>query len=300
MSKKKDNKYIAILLACFNRKEKTLSCLKGLHEALLPEGFHYEVTLLDDGSTDGTSAAVHENFPEVSIINGNGDLYWNQGMRVAWNEAIHKRKYDYYLLLNDDTDLFPDAIKKLVEAEEQLKKNLGKSAIVIGSIADPTDGHLTYGGVKRESAYLGIKFSLVEPGQESIRCDTFNANCVLISKEIVDNVGILSDHFTHGMGDTDYGLRAAEKGFGCFIAPGYVGKCENNQTVNTWLDSNLTLKQRKESLYSPLGTPPDEWLYFVRRHAGNVWILSWLQLYLRLYFPQLWKTLRKLRGRKDD
>ena len=228
MSKSKDNKYIAVLLACFNRKEKTLLCLERLHEALLPEGFYYEVTLLDDGSTDGTSEMVHEKFPEVSIIKGNGNLYWNQGMRVAWNEAMLKRNYDYYLLLNDDTDLFPDAIKTLVETEEQLKKQLGKTAIVIGSIADPADGHLTYGGVKRENAYLGMKFSLIEPGEESIPCDTFNANCVLISKEVVDKVGILSDHFTHGMGDTDYGLRAAENGFGCFTAPGYVGECENN------------------------------------------------------------------------
>ena len=228
MSNLKESKNIAILLACFNRKEETLSCLKGLHEALLPEGVKFEVTLLDDGSTDGTSEAVAEKFPEVSIINGSGDLYWNQGMRVAWNEALKRRKYDYYLLLNDDTDLFPDAMKKLVETEELLKRTLEKTAIIVGSIADPTDGHLTYGGVKRENAYLGMKFSLIEPGEESIPCDTFNANCVLISKEVVDKIGILSDHFTHGMGDTDYGLRAAENGFGCFTAPGYVGECENN------------------------------------------------------------------------
>lgn len=290
---------IAVLLTCYNRKDKTLACLKKVYDQLIPEGVKLEITLVDDGSTDGTGDAVSDKYPDILIINGSGNLYWNQGMRLAWTEASKRRKYDYYLLLNDDTELYSDTIEKLVKTEQRLRVECNKSSIVVGSISNAVDGQLIYGGVTRQKGYLGLKFLLVEPTDKPQACDTFNANCVLISREIMENVGILSDQYTHAMGDTDYGLRAAEKGHGCFIVSGYVGKCEMNVAENTWLDSGLTLKQRKERLYSPLGRPPDEWIYFVKRHAGAVWILSWMQLYLRLYFPGLWKVLRRLRGRED-
>jgi GT2 family glycosyltransferase len=221
-------------------------------------------------------------------------------MRLAWTTAIDKRDYDYYLLLNDDTHLYKDAIQNLLETEATLRKKRNKPSIIVGSANDPADGHHTYGGVTRVKNYIGIRFSLVEPGDAPLPCDTFNANCVLIPKEVVKDIGILSNRFSHAMGDTDYGLRAKEKGYECWIAPGYVGACTNNPTKNTWLDAGLTLKERKKLLNSPKGKPPEEWLYFVRRHAGMTWVLAWIQLNMRLYFPQFWKLLRRLRGRNDQ
>jgi GT2 family glycosyltransferase len=290
---------IAILLACYNRREKTLACLERLRRQQLPDNVCYETILVDDGSSDGTGDAVNEHFPETIVIRGTGGLYWNQGMRLAWATAIDRSDYDYYLLLNDDTELYDDAIARLLETETSLRSASGRPSIVVGSIADPIDGHQTYGGVTRVKNYIGIRFSLVEPSTVPLPCDTFNANCVLISKEIVAAVGILSDRFSHAMGDADYGLRAKEQGYDCCIAPGYVGTCSINAPANTWLDVSLPLKERKKLLHSPKGQRPDEWLYFVRRHAGVVWVLSWVQLNMRLYFPTLWKSLRRLRGRNE-
>jgi len=293
------NKNIAVLIVCFNRKQKTLSCLQKLEQQNLRDDIHLHVFLLDDGSTDGTSDAVEQQFPDVALIKSSGNLYWNQGMRVVWEHAMAHSDYDYYLLLNDDTDLNDYALMQLIETEEQLANKYNKPCIVAGSISDPVGEHITYGGVVRAKNYFGIKFMLVSPGDVAKHCDTFNANCVLISRQISSDVGILSNKFTHGMGDTDYGLRAAECGYKCYVAPGFVGTCMRNEISNTWQDKELSLKDRKKLLYSPKGRPPNEWLYFVRRHAGILWILAWLQLYMRLYFPRFWNTLRKLRGRDE-
>lgn len=62
---------IAVLLTCFNRKNKTLACLKSLF-GIIP---NCHVYLVDDKSTDGTSEAIKQNFPQVKIIKGDGNLF---------------------------------------------------------------------------------------------------------------------------------------------------------------------------------------------------------------------------------
>ena len=45
--------------------------------------------------------AVGKMFPQVHIIKGDGNLFWNRGMYMAWQAAIKEKDYDFYLWLND-------------------------------------------------------------------------------------------------------------------------------------------------------------------------------------------------------
>lgn len=85
---------IAVLLTVFNRKDKTLECLKRLYAQLPLDGYQVDVYLTNDGCTDGTPEAVKKQFPDVNIINGSGNLFWNRGMYTAWHEAA-KKDYDF-------------------------------------------------------------------------------------------------------------------------------------------------------------------------------------------------------------
>ena len=63
-------------------QELTLACLRSLGAQQVP-GVALDVFVLDDASSDGTSEAVAEQFPEVTVLHGDGELYWNGGMRRA-------------------------------------------------------------------------------------------------------------------------------------------------------------------------------------------------------------------------
>jgi len=276
----KDSVSIAVLLTCYNRKEVTLSCLDNLFKNNIPDGYSFKVFLVDDGSTDGTDDAVREVYPQVNIIKGDGSLFWNGGMRVAF-EAAMKVKYDYYLWLNDDTLLYSTTIESLIKASKELKERLGQSAIVVGATQDENDGRLTYGGVDRKSSWKRTAFTLVEPSDEPVECETMNGNCVLIPDEIAQSIGGMEPKFSHAMGDLDYGLRARYAGFSVWVAPGYVGTCSNNPVLGSINDRSLPVRDRFKKLIHLKGVPPTPWLVFTRRHTGILWPLYWLYPYVK-------------------
>src|SRR3978361_250242 len=90
---------IAVIMSCFNRKKLTIAALDSLFLQRKSIAKQIKVYLVDDASYDGTSDAVNELFPEVQLIQGDGSLFWNGGMRLAFAAAI-EHGYDQYLWFN--------------------------------------------------------------------------------------------------------------------------------------------------------------------------------------------------------
>lgn len=284
-------KRISVLMTCYNRKEKTLSCLGTLIQNKLPAGYELDVTLVDDGCSDGTADAVKKKFPSVRIIVGDGSLFWNGGMRLAWQAAIDVG-YDYYLWLNDDVMLYQDAIKKLIAT--YVYETVSKDSIIIGATKDNETGGTSYSGILVQKGLVSCSFPRVEPRETPVMADTMNGNFVLIPHEVVSNIGNLFEGYTHGIGDYDYGMQAVAKGYKLWVAPGYVGECSGHEVANSRYDSNKSLKERVKSLSAPSGLPPvDEWLLFVKRNMPSLFPAFWVRAKIRERFPILWVLLRK-------
>jgi GT2 family glycosyltransferase len=282
---------IAVLMACHNRRSKTLNCLNALYNQKDINDVRISVYLLDDGCTDGTGDAVRSRYPDVRIILGSGSTYWSAGMRIAFREAT-KEDYDYYLWLNDDTDFFPDTVRKLVDTSLLLAKQQGKEVIVAGTTQDRQTGLTTYGGLICPKWWLPLTFKLLKPTDKSRRCITMNGNCVLVPREVVKKVGVISSAFTQMAGDYDYGLRARRLGISCWIAPGYIGTCSTNPRP-LYTNAAIPMKERLRALADPKEAPPcREWMIFAWRHAGFLWPLYWARTLVRIICPYLYVILK--------
>jgi GT2 family glycosyltransferase len=275
---------IAVLITCFNRQEKTLACLSALFEQTLSEQVKLQVYLVDDGSTDGTSEAVNQKYPQVKILQGDGSLYWNGGMRLAFVEAM-KQDYDYYLWLNDDTILYPQTLDLLLRESKQLIDRGESKAMLVGSTREADSGKVSYGGLVRYSWWTPLRNDIVEPCDRVKPCDTMNGNCVLIPRSVVKIVGNLDPSFVHNLGDYDYGKRAKRQGCSIWIAPGYVGTCQAH--LPSWRENNLTLGERLKQINTPKGLLTKEWKVFAKRHAGLFWPIYWLAPYVKLLFGKV-------------
>jgi GT2 family glycosyltransferase len=269
---------IAVLLTCHNRVERTLACLASLVAQSSKPG-EIKVVLVDAGSVDGTVEQVRRHYPAVAIIEQSPDLYWNGGMRAALAHA-HEFDPDYYLWLNDDVELDPDAVQRLLECDRQLAAARPAPVISVGTTRDPQDGEPTYGGVIRPDRSRRMRYQLVRPSEHPQQAETMNGNCVLVPREVVERVGNLAAAYTHGMGDYDYGHRAHRAGCEVWVAPGTFGTCSRNAAG----DRAVSLAEFRQRATSPTGgLPPREWLTFVRRWGGPLWPAYAVSPYIRRF-----------------
>ena len=267
-------------MTCFNRKKMTLEALGSLFGQKHIEDLDMIVYLVDDGSRDGTSQAVAERFPQVSLLQGDGSLFWNGGMRKAFAHALAKG-FDGYIWFNDDTCLDEDALHRLTACALEDSECLG-TAIVVGSIRDPHTGERSYGGVRKRASRFRLDLVPQLPDdREPVQCDTMNGNFTLIPASVVKQLGNLDGAFRHQLGDFDYGLRATEAGIPVMLAPGYFGSCSDNLASGTWRDRSQPLSKRWRHLLSPKGAPVREWLLYTRRHFGWRWPLYALSPYIK-------------------
>lgn len=275
-------KKIAVLLTCYNRKLKTISCLDSLNNCILPNNYSIDIYLVNDGCTDGTEILVKNIYPKVNIIEGTGDLYWNNGMHLAWTTSMSVNDYDYYLWLNDDTLLISTAILELLECDQLVCG----SSIVCGAIQSLNSNTFTYGGHT-------IDKKNVEPNGDIQYCDIMNGNCVLVNNKICKTIGVLDPIYPHSMGDHEYGFRAKKNGFYIITTRMYIGKCDYNSIQPKWQNSSTPFLERLKSLYSPLGYCHPKYFFIYERKCYGLGraVKHFISIHLRVLFPSFWEKI---------
>lgn len=266
---------IAVIMTVHNRKKTTLECLRNFYNCKNIRDYCIDFYMMDDGSTDGTAEAVSNEFPQIIIIHGDGNLFWNRGMYYCWEEAA-KIKHDFYLWLNDDTMLFENALQVLFDDYN----TADGMSIISGCCCDTeTRSKVTYGGWKGGC--------LVEPNGIIDEVDRINGNFVLIPNAVFHANGNLDPYYHHSLGDWDYGIRAKKKGIRLYITSSYIGVCNRHDTKKCY-NANVPLLSRIKYLYSPLGEYPWETFYYSMKEK-NLFVAfkRLVSINLRCLLPRL-------------
>lgn len=243
------------LMTCFNRKDKTINSIKKLKEN---RDLEFSFIVADDNSKDGTREAL-SSMKNVTVLKGDGNLFYSGGMRLAIAEALKCKGIDYVLLFNDDVEFYDNAIADLV------RKAQNEHCVWVGPTCD-TEGELSYGGVIRKSRWRPSFEIIKADNEEGYKCDTFNANCVLIPWHIFETVGNMDTAYSHSLGDFDYGFKIKKSGFNIKVSNQYVGVCCDNPVVGEWRDNKLPMSKRLRLKETPKGLPYKEWFHYLRKN----------------------------------
>lgn len=263
----------AFTLAAHNRREITLGCLRSLRaDGVMTWA---DIYLVDDGSTDGTSAAIRREFPEVKLLSGDGTLFWTgateRAMRTAYADGA-----ECCVWLNDDTRPLPGACARLVATMR------ATGAIVTGQCFIPPDGPVVYGGLRQQ----GFRMALVTAsGDQPIAVDATSGNFVAIPRSVMEQIGFPDGHgLPHAFGDIDYALRARTAGIARWVEPRATAHARPNALGNyaSWLLSDIRigdiwrpLFDKRSYAYGPAHAR------FLTRHFGGRGAIEWVWTVLK-------------------
>ena len=246
---------LAVLITCHNRKDTTLSCLGKLFSIRKD----IDVYCVDDDSTDGTADAIREEFPQVNLIHGDGNLFWSRGMRKAWMEAAKNKDYDFYFWLNDDLLLYDCCFDEMLECSG----NMEHKAVIAGLIQETTTKQVIYGGYDKSK-------HLIPANGELNEIFRLNGNFVLVPQYVFEKNGMFDPVYHHDLGDVAYGCETHKNGLHVCTSRRYIGCTDAAlQSRNTRIRlSGVSVVKRFKKLYSPLGSNPFITFHFLSRYEG--------------------------------
>lgn len=299
---------IAVLLTCHNRQAKTYKCLQSLKDALIAynknekEQLVIEVYLTDDGCTDDTVEAAISVFPDQSvlhILHGDGNLFWAGGMRFCWREAMKRHdEWDYYLLINDDTEMMDNLFDELFRAQKYSIAQFGQEGLISGITCAKDDPNLlTYGGSIWNNRFLATR-RLLKPNGHPQSCDLTNANILLVPRKVADRLGIFYEGFRHGNADYDYSNSARKAGIPVVLTAHFCGRCDRDHLdlkERAEKVVSMSLKQRRDYFNNPVYSS-DDYLLLIKRISPIRYPFVWLGRTLNLYLPKVYYRMSGIRN----
>ena len=205
-------KTICIIIPVHNRIDFTVACINSLKKQTVKD---FEIVVVDDGSTDGTSEVISVSFPEVTLLKGDGNLWWSGATNLGVKHAL-KNDYNYIFCLNNDTEVMPDYIEKMIYWAEQ------KPPALFSSMAyDITTGEPLYVGARMDWKH-GIDEALINkiPKAEFhglIAVTHLPGRGLWIPAIVFDKIGLFdAKNFPMKAADYDFTFHAAKAGFPLF------------------------------------------------------------------------------------
>ncbi|MEK3885272.1 glycosyltransferase family 2 protein [Paenibacillus sp. PL2-23] len=271
---------IAAILTCYNRRDATINCIKKLKQQYKK----IDIYVCDDASTDLTSETIKGTFPDVTLIESKGDLYWSKGMYLGM-ESAKSKKYDFYLMINDDVDFYDEMLETMLTAYKLANRRCG----IVGSTRSVDTNELTYGGSILVNKLNINRKKLLTPNGKIQKCDFANWNCFLIDRITIERVGLIDNYYEHALGDYDYSCRMKKHDIPIYVAGNYVGTCERNPISNTYRDSKLSRKKRTSLLLSIKGLPIKSTFRFYYRNYNIIGVPFFIWIYLRIFMSIIFK-----------
>lgn len=217
---------VAIVTPVHNRRELTLLCLRSLSRIRAGD---LEITtfIVDDGSTDGTAEAVRNEFPEVKIVPGTGDLWFTEGTNVGVRAALENDP-DFVLMINDDSVFDSRFLEHLVEtARTHPRSVVGPLLLLwdtphrIFQVSPKWD--LWAGGWR----HWNEQTVWTVPGRPW-EVDLIVGNCVLVPAEAIRENGLMDSKRFPNFGDAEYTPRLKKRGWKLLIDPRARVFCQPN------------------------------------------------------------------------
>lgn len=202
---------VFIVVLNYNGGELIKNCLKSLQKV---DYSNLELLVIDNNSSDDSVAMIEKKFPEIKIIKNEKNIGFAGGNNIGIDFAL-KNEADYVLLLNQDTEVEPDFLSKLIKEGEKDQKIGLLSPLIFWKRTKQvwfSGGKINWWNMKTFH-----KFNLVKG--DSFETSFLTGCSLLIKRSVLEKIGLLDDIFFLYWEDVDYSVRAKKAGFKIKVVP---------------------------------------------------------------------------------
>lgn len=241
---------VSIIIVNWNGKNYLSECLRSLQRVIYP---HYEIILVDNGSTDGSVDFVQQFYPDVKIIRNKDNL----GFAEANNRGVRESNGDYVLFLNNDTKVEPSFLTELLKIMDSDLSIAGCQSKILFM-----DNSRRLGGVGSFLTTTGIlyHYGYKQADQDRFNkvVDIFSAKgaCMLFRRAVLNEIGLFDGDFFAYFEETDLCWRAWLAGYRIVYAPTsvvYHIEGATSSQINSSFINFHSYKNRISSLIKNLG-----------------------------------------------
>jgi GT2 family glycosyltransferase len=202
---------VAIILVNWNGFAVTNDCILSLQQLDYP---NHTVIVVDNGSEDDSSTKLRALHPHVVVIRSDSNLGFTGGNNIGLQYALEHR-FDYSIMLNNDTFVEPDFLDILVAYME--------SHPHIGGIQPRIHYHhnrsLLWNGGGYYNKWTGFSYTDGEnalPQQRHLtlkKVDWITGCAFLIRNKVLSEVGLLPAHYFMYSEDVDLSFRIRQRNY---------------------------------------------------------------------------------------
>jgi GT2 family glycosyltransferase len=218
---------VSVVIVNWNTKKFLYNCLRSVFRNT--KEISYDIWVVDNASLDGSSDMVTSEFPTINLIKNKKNL----GFAVGNNQAIAASEGKYILILNPDTELIMNSIKKM-KAYMDKSERVGAVGCKLlnsdGSLQRSCHGHVNpiraftfSAGLHRFIRDGTLTFKIGNLLKNTFRTfvnladydsvlfpDSIDGACMLLSREALSDVGLLDEQFFMYWEDADLCYRLTE------------------------------------------------------------------------------------------
>ncbi len=209
---------ISIAIVNWNTREHLVKCLRALPAG--SAGLTLEIIVVDNGSSDGSAAVMRKQFPEIRLL-ANRE---NRGFAAGVNQALNRAQAPFWMLLNPDTEIQPQALQIMLADLEAHPE-----AWAVGPKILNGDGSLLPSGRKFPTMFRTWMEGLLPRGIKAsdwwkravfgrldfevpVEVNEVSGACFLARKKVFEKIGFLDERFFLYYEEIDWFLRLAAAG----------------------------------------------------------------------------------------
>lgn len=218
---------VTVCIVNWNGARWLRNCLTSLREV---QGVRFEIIVVDNASEDGSAEMVRNDFPEAQMIVN----CKNAGFAKANNQALHRGRGRYFIILNNDTVLYKGTLGLL----QNFLDGHPEAGMVSGHLVNP-DGSTQFryypevlpSPVSLAADLLWLNKLLMRPHwgrgplarkwnpSQAQRMEQIPGACMFLRREMLENVGLLDESYPFWYEDVDLCARCLRAGWEIWFLP---------------------------------------------------------------------------------